>query len=81
MSETEFEERIAQDVDELLQEIEDERRQALLETLPYERILSKVDCRRLFNLGVPTSGSLLGVHRWAFENDETNSPLPSPHEE
>lgn len=81
LSEQEFEARIAQDIDELFQEIEDERRQALLETLPYERILSKADCRRMFNPNEPPSGSLFGIFRWAFEIDETSSHSPPPHDD
>ena len=60
----------------MFQEIENERRQALLETLPYERPLTQVDCRNLFRFGNPPSGSLLGVYRWAFDiEEESSSPL------
>lgn len=59
----EFEDKIDQDIDELFQEIQNEQRQTLLETLPYERVLSKANCRSLFT--VPPAGLLLSIYRWA----------------
>ena len=69
LSEAEFENEISKEVDELLTEIEAERRQALLEELPL-KVLTKEDCRRMFDPHNPPSGSLRGVFRWAFTPDE-----------
>ena len=71
LSESEFEDKITNDIDKLLQEIETHRRQELLETLPFERVLSQEDCLQMFaQSGVPTSGALLGVYKWATEQDD-----------
>ena len=73
--EAEFEDRITQDIEELFQEIENERRQALLETVPFGRVLTKADRRLMFNPAeVLASGSLRGVHRWVFDLD-ASTPL------
>ena len=75
LTETEFDNRLTQDIDELLQEIENERRLALLESLPCGRVLTKDDCKQLFPLSrPPTSGSLLGIYSWAHDL------LPDPPE-
>ena len=75
----EFEERVTNDIDEMLAEIERERRQALLETLPFERVLSKEDCRQMFRESgaPPPTSSLLGVYRWAMES--TPPPTDPAH--
>ena len=78
----EFEDRTTEEIEELFQEIEAERRQALLESLPCERVLSKADCRQMFqNIGIPTTGSLLGVYRWAHtpEDHASTSFLANTH--
>lgn len=54
-------------MDELLAEIEATRRQELLESLPFEHVLSKEDCLRMFRDNHPTSATLLGVYRWAAD--------------
>jgi hypothetical protein len=77
ISEREFEDRIAEEVDELLTEIENERRKTLLETLPFEGVLTKEDCRNMFSAtGFPQSGSVRGVYHWAFNLDDPPSPEP-----
>lgn len=68
---SEFEDKIDQEIDELFQEIEQERRQALLESLPLGCALTKADCRKLFP--TPPSGSLIGVYNWAHDIDSTPS--------
>lgn len=72
LTEKEFEDKLTQDIDEMLQEIELERRQALLDTLPYERILTKQDCLQMFASGPPPAGPLRGIYNWAIEPDEAN---------
>ena len=70
VSAAEFKDRVNEELDDLFQEIETERRQSLLETLPYERTLSKDDCLRLFSSPrTPRTGSVLGVLRWASERE------------
>jgi hypothetical protein len=72
---TEFEDRVNTEIEELFQEIENERRQALLETLPFERPLSKDDCLRLFSSSAtPQTGSTIGILRWASEREEHEPP-------
>jgi hypothetical protein len=74
LSRDEFESEITSEIDDLLQEIETNRRQELLESLPCDRVLSKVDCLDLFqNTGIPPPGPLLGVYNWA-----SNQEAPSP---
>lgn len=64
----EFDAKVDQEVDELLQEIEANRRQALLEALPFERPLSKEECLRMIDTSTPfTSGSTLGMYEWAAD--------------
>lgn len=72
ISAQEFEDKIQQEIDDLFQEIKDERRQALLENLSYERVLSKADCRQMFT--TPPTNSLLGVYRWAHDLSDDDSP-------
>lgn len=80
LTETEFEDKIAEEIDDMLQEIEHERRQALLETLPFERVLSREECRRMLEASqTPLTGSQLGVLRWASEPDERPQSSHSPH--
>ena len=80
LTETEFEDKIVEEIDDMLQEIEHERRQALLETLPFERVLSKEECRRMLEASqTPLTGSQLGVLRWASEPDERPQSSHSPH--
>lgn len=68
----EFDAKVSQDVDELLKEIEDNRRQELLEALPFERPLSKEECLRMIDTsGVFTSGSTLGMFEWAADLNRT----------
>ena len=43
----EFNQRVSNDIDEFLTEIESNRRQELLEQMPYKRVLSKEDCIRM----------------------------------
>jgi hypothetical protein len=81
LSEQEFDARITQDIDELMHEIEMERREALLESLPFGRTLSKEDCRKLFKPNFPPSGSLFGVFQWAYGLDDENVDVPALHEE
>ena len=70
LTDAEFEDKITTDIDELLSEIEEERRQALLECLPFERVLTKADCHRIFSApDAPQTGSTLGILRWASEPD------------
>ena len=76
LSEEAFEAHIEQDIEEMFQEIDNERRQALLETLPYEWPLTQADCRKLFRFGDPPSGSLRGVYRWAFDIEDEGSSTP-----
>ena len=76
----EFDERITTEIDELLQEIEDERRQALLESLPL-RVLPKAECLQMLQTyPPPLTGALMGVYRWASSPDdpdtETTNPAP-----
>jgi hypothetical protein len=78
----EFDAKVAQEIDDLLQEIENERRQALLESLPLGCALSKADCRKLFPQP-PASGSLLGVYNWAHDIDlefPANDDPPLSHD-
>lgn len=58
------------EVDKLLCEIDQTRRHALLEELPnpFGRALTKEDGLRMFRvIGSPTTGSMLGVYRWAAD--------------
>ena len=69
-----FDALVSQDVDDLLKEIEHNRRQELLEALPFERPLSKEECLRMIDTSaVFTSGTLLGMYEWAA--DLNNSRL------
>ena len=68
LTEQEFEDKIEQEIEELFQEIETERRQTLLENIPMGCALTKADCRNLFR-GNPPSGSLLGVFNCAYDID------------
>lgn len=68
--ELQLREQILHEVDELLREIDKERRQALLESLPIDRALSKDDCLQLFSAtGTPPAGALRGVYCWAADLD------------
>ena len=61
---------VTQEIDDLLQEIDQERRQALLETLPIDRALSKDDCIQFFSAtGIPPAGALRGVYCWAADRN------------
>ena len=74
---SEFEDKINEEIEDLFQEIENERRQALLETLPFERVLSKEDCLRIFNSSdTPRTGSVLGVLIWASELEASGTTTP-----
>lgn len=63
----EFEQHVNNDIDELLTEIECNRRQELLEQLSYERALSKEDCLKLLNGQELDTGSKWGMFRWAAD--------------
>lgn len=79
LSDSKFDALLTQEIDEVLLASEEERRQSRLppreEPSPSEPsqalpILSKDDCLAFFRLhGHPTSGSLLGVWRWAANLD------------
>lgn len=61
---------IAQEVDELLSEIDRERRLALLESVPFGSALTKEHCLRWFSAtGIPPAGALRGVYCWAADRD------------
>jgi hypothetical protein len=69
ISEEELERRIADEIDELFQEIGQEHRLVLLETLPFERVLSKEDCIRMFSApGTSVEGHRLGILKWATDS-------------
>jgi hypothetical protein len=70
---TEFENRLTNEIDELLLEIDRERRQALLKSSPLERVLSKEDCHGCFKslVRLPLARS------WAFTDGLWN-PTPPP---
>ena len=68
ISEAEFDARIEQDIEDMFLEIENERRQALLESLPCGSALSKADCRKLFPRP-PAPRSLRGIYYWAHDID------------
>lgn len=64
----EFQRRVEEEVDDLLTEIDTNRREALLETLPFERPISKDDFLRRFNPNdQPPSGSNIGNYMWAAD--------------
>ena len=68
VSAEEFKLRAEEEVDDLLKEIDNNRRTALLETLPFERPLSKDDYLRQFNPSAqPPSGSNIGNYMWAAD--------------
>ena len=68
LTESEFGEQMANEIDALLQEIDIERRQALLEDLPLNRALSKEDCLQFFSAtAIPPAGALRGVYCWAAD--------------
>lgn len=67
LTKAEFHEKTSEDVNDLA-DIELNRRQEFLEPLPYERVLTKEDCLQMFHEnGQPTSGSFLGVYKWAAD--------------
>ena len=69
LSEAEFENRFAAEVDETLRQIMAERRWAQLQPNDpsLARALTREDARTMFQaIGVPTSGSLVGVFAWAY---------------
>lgn len=68
LSKEAFENEVNRDIDDLLRKIEATRRQELLDNAPFERVLSKEDYLRMFQtIGVPTTGPLFGIYRWAAE--------------
>lgn len=67
----EFQERTRTDVDEFLAEIDEERRQVLRESQPFERILSKEECLLMFRDERPNTGPLIGIHSWAADLGHT----------
>lgn len=76
LTKQEFEDRITTDINEMLQEIDTERRQALLESLPFERVFSKEDCLWMFaSKDSPPTGALWGVYCWAAGLD-----VSAPHD-
>lgn len=63
------------EIDEELRVIMAERRLAHITSFDFPRILSKEDCLVLFEAtGVPTSGSLLGVYKWATDAETSVDP-------
>ena len=74
ISEEELAARVASEIDEELRVIDAERRLARITDVDFPRLLSKEDCLVLFEAGVPTSGSLLGVYNWAADID-TSIPM------
>jgi hypothetical protein len=72
----EFEANVTQEINEIIQQANTERLlERIFPTLPNtsgadppSRILTKEDCLSLFRAtGEPSSGSLLGVYRWAAD--------------
>ena len=63
------EQRVHNDIDELLTEIEHSRCQELLEKMPFDCALHKEDCLRLWNRHRLTTGSLLGMYLWDSDSD------------
>lgn len=76
LTEQAFDARVTLELNEFLREQREERRLAHLfppasTSSQTPRILTKEDCMQLFRVtGVPTSGSLLGVYRWAANLSE-----------
>ena len=70
LTEEELNSRVDREVDTLLRDLRNERQLARLSTGDdsLQRILTKEDCLTLFRAtGVPQSGSLWGVYRWAAD--------------
>ena len=85
ISEEELDAQIAAEVNEILPRLRAESRwEAITASSSKEspRILTKEDCRDLFTAtGVPPPGALMGVYRWAFDEEEDEEPLsPAPLE-
>ena len=75
VSNEELEARVVREIDEELRVIMAERRLAHITSFDFPRILSKEDCLVLFEAtGVPTSGSLLGVYKWATDAETSVDP-------
>ena len=67
LSAAEFDQRVTNDIDKLLTEIEHNIRQELLEQMSFERVLSKEDCFRMLSRQQHTTGSMLGMYLWAAD--------------
>ena len=64
----EFQKRVEDEVDELFKEIESSRRAELLESLPFERPISKDEYLRISHASKePASGSRIGNYMWAAD--------------
>jgi hypothetical protein len=73
ISEEELEARLSSEVDERLLQLEAERRLDILtaSSSKFPRIMTREDCRTLFNAtGIPPPGALGGIYRWAFSESE-----------
>ena len=80
ISAAELDERVEQEVEEFMREITTERMMDRL-TAPegLQRILTKEDCLTLFRAtGVPASGPLWGVWRWAANLGEARFNFEEP---
>jgi hypothetical protein len=68
-----FDERLNQEVEELLQEIEEERMASTSHTQqeagPVERVLTEDECYRMLRDKELTFGSMLGMYKWAVGLD------------
>lgn len=74
--EQQIKDNLAREMDELLQEIDQERRQALLEDLPIDRAFTKDDCLQFFSaIGIPPAGALRGVYCWATDRNYSEDAL------
>jgi hypothetical protein len=73
MTQETLEQRVAQEIAEILRQESADRRLDRIMAGAFEefpRVLSKEDCLALFTAtGVPSSGSLYGVYRWAADLD------------
>jgi len=79
ITEAELEEHATREARSLLDQFRAER--ALERLFPPEasRILTKEDCLQFFRItGYPTTGSLVGVYRWAANLDEAKFNFEEP---
>ena len=67
ISEATFEARIEEEIEALLKEIEDEKTEASQQEEPPERPMTKDEVIRMIGNRDLTSGSLLGMFRWAAD--------------